>query len=416
MRTRLPFLLLPLLLVLLHSCTQGDKTGTEQTAKATFYEVSLEKALDDATKGVYQTVSLSDIGKEISYIPLELNSNSAFRKIRRIIITDSSIFINDINKMLQFDISGSFICQIGRQGKGPGEYIYAMDFFVTDTLRCIDVGSRFNVYNRKGLFIGFVHLDASLEFAHILLMDDDKIVFQCHNVSESMSKNSNSLFITNMDFNVIKTFKNSHKRIEKSNLLISDVPFYKFQENVRFKEWGVDTLYTVRVDSLIPYALFDLGHKSFPPDPPGETYNQNPDKEVITNIIEDKKNLYMQFDHLSEKKPLYGLYSKQTGDTKILGESGFQNDLDGGLPFFPRYVYNDSILVDWVDAYDLREKVLKADAAEMHKLYGKKFDNLLKLAKSLNDDSGTVLGTGETINRHPKRRGQSGHCSCAFET
>jgi len=44
-----------------------------------------------------------------------------------------------------------------------------------------------------------------------------------------------------------------------------------------------------------------------------------------------------------------------------------------------------------VDAYDLREKVLNADTAEMHRLYGQKFDDLLKLAKSLNDESGTVL-------------------------
>jgi len=377
------------------SCKSVDKAEEGQPAGDIFYAISLEKPLSDALEGMYQTVSLSEVGGYISYIPLELTDKSVFRSINSITLYDSSIFIGDINRMLEFDLSGRFIRQIGRQGKGPREYIYAFELVANDTIRCLRVDSECFMYNREGAFIRSFNIE-SMDVARMSLMDD-KLVFYCLNKPVSASENPYSLFITDLNLRKIKTFRNHHRRKSQSRLVINGL-FYSFGGKVRFREWGVDTLYTVTADTIIPYALITMGERALPFDVVVNADNvqkveaQYSDKMLLYCLLEDNNNFYLKFVHfLTEAPDLYAIYAKHSGYLKMIGESGFRNVLDGGLPFFPRYVFNDSILVDWVDAYDLREKVLNADAAEMHKLYGQKFDDLLKLAKNLNDNSGTVL-------------------------
>jgi len=177
---------------------------------------------------------------------------------------------------------------------------------------------------------------------------------------------------------------------------ITGSPFYLYQGNLRFKEFGADTLFTVTEDELIPCAIFDLGKKEIPGDlqiisgDVTETYKKYKGCAWILNILEDTTNFYIRMidDRVHN---LYGYFDKQTHTVKVIGELGFQNDLDGGLPFFPKYIYNDSIMVDYVNASELRKHVLNSNIEEMQKKYGKRFDDLLKLVNSLDDISNPVV-------------------------
>ncbi len=394
MGLRLTLLFTPLLVLCLHSCIPKDKAGTGQPEKTIFYNISLEKALDDAVGGNCRTVSLSEIGKHISYIPLELNANSAFRHIESILMNDSAIFISDMYRMLEFSRNGKFVRQIGRQGKGPGESIYAWDLIPTDSVLYMRVGdSRCYAFSPEGAFLRSIKLDSTLHpVFQILRMNDEHVAFRIANVPQYYSSNPNSVCVTDRHFRVIKTFGNHFKRMNRRGSGLLFLPMYSFQGNVRFKEWGCDTLYTITPKTLIPYALFDLGDRELPYDLAREDYAQYPGKWAIISILEDPQYFYVDIANFAKNIGKRAICSKQTGACRILDEPDrFQNDLDGGPHFFPKYIYNDSILVSWVDAYDLREKVLHADAAEMRKLYGQKFDDLLKLAKSLNDESVQVL-------------------------
>ena len=90
----------------------------------------------------------------------------------------------------------------------------------------------------------------------------------------------------------------------------------------------------------------------------------------------------------AEKERICGLA------VKVIGSEGFQNDIDGGLPFTPRYVYND-ILVDYIWPYDLREHVLNSNATEMRRLYGQKYDDLVEFAESLDDQDNPIIVFGK---------------------
>jgi len=51
----------------------------------------------------------------------------------------------------------------------------------------------------------------------------------------------------------------------------------------------------------------------------------------------------------------------------------------------------EAVLVDYVNAFDLREQVLNSNAAEMRGLYGQNYDDLVRLAKSFEDESNQVI-------------------------
>ena len=88
---------------------------------------------------------------------------------------------------------------------------------------------------------------------------------------------------------------------------------------------------------------------------------------------------------------IYGFFDKRTGETEITDKGEFMNDLDGGLPFFPEYIYNDEVLVDYVDAHALKEHVASLDAEEMTRLYGDRFTKFSALAASLKEDDNPLM-------------------------
>ena len=88
-----------------------------------------------------------DPEKEVSYFP---------RGAILAVDTPGNLFVVDIgNRRVQmFDRSGAFVRTIGRQGQGPGEYMFpAGVHFGADGTIWIDVGRQVVVFSKDGLFI-----------------------------------------------------------------------------------------------------------------------------------------------------------------------------------------------------------------------------------------------------------------------
>lgn len=76
-------------------------------------------------------LNLSEIAEDVQFVKLETNKESLLDEIRDIIILSDNIIIHDrLNNVLLFNSDGSFISRIGNVGKGPGEYVQAMDVSV----------------------------------------------------------------------------------------------------------------------------------------------------------------------------------------------------------------------------------------------------------------------------------------------
>ncbi len=376
--------------------SNSNGVNQEEGIKNEIYRVLLEK-----TMGKEFDINLSEIGNVITYIPLETNSKSLLSDIKQVSISDSMIYVCDWKSAMQFDMSGRFTRQFGRQGRGPGEYNRIMGCSVSSDGKQFYVLTTFHQWllydNHNGEFIKSFRLD-SLEPTQILPLNHEKVLFYCFNAPKYVSPGEYSLFITDMNGHVVKTYKNHHKRVNNPGLSIGTGPFYIYQGKVRFKEYGVDTLYTVTEEALIPHAIIDLGKYALPADllildlDIDKTLANHPGKVAFRNMVEDTHAFYMTFDYLLGKDSTkYVYFDKYTNDSKLINRAGFRNNIDGGLPFFPKYVYHDSILVGYINPMDLREHIHNSDATEMKRLYGKKHEDLVALANSINDESNPIL-------------------------
>lgn len=323
------------------------------------YHIEIEKYITNS-----KSCELNKIGSELEYIVLEDTPNSLLGTIVHTALCDSFIFVHDIKKVLQFDRHGKFIRQIGTIGRGPGEYSSVNDF-------CIDNkniyilpfdGKEVKVYDFKGQFIRSIQ-SPHPQVSQIVLKDTGSLIFHSP-INPGRSHNLEfNWFVTDKQGNVLTKIRNYLDRSNERGLTTLFGPMYLFNHEVRFKEYGIDTLYYFKNSKKEPYAIFNQGKLKMDPDPdfPGITFIEHrervKDKVWIDNfMVEDADYLFFTVQW-GFSKAAYCTYNKQTSEVTILKDDGFKNNLDGGPKFFPQYIYNDSILVDWIDPIKLLEIV-----------------------------------------------------------
>lgn len=75
--------------------------------------------------------NLKKIFSDIEVIPLESEHECQLMSPTKAVVKDRNIFIMDFSRgLFMFDSNGNFVRQIGTQGKGPGEWLEARDFFI----------------------------------------------------------------------------------------------------------------------------------------------------------------------------------------------------------------------------------------------------------------------------------------------
>lgn len=318
------------------------------------YEINLIDSINNI-----RTLKLSNLCKEIKYISLETNPSNVIREIRQIALTDSFIFISDFNSLFQFNLkNGKFIRQIGKQGRGPEEYIYIRDICVNDINKTIFISSPLNrkllEYDFNGRFVKSVAIPVN--FGDLVIRDSTSLMLHMPNVPVPEEGKVLSWCVIDLEGNVKQEINNSLKRSSFPGFSIIESPLYNYNGNAHFMEFGIDTLYFFHKSEKQPYALFDLGTLKMDPDPVcnPETIDNLADNLWIYNIYEDDKRLYINLNRGLSIEPFPCVFNKNTKEITILKEHGFVNDLDGGPLFWPKEVYRDSVLIDYINASKLK--------------------------------------------------------------
>lgn len=395
--------LLPLIgIIILVSCNNPKPSKsidikTQKTIEPP-YIIDLEKNLNKT-----KSVLISNIGKKLEYIPLETTPKSLIKRIYEIRFSGPYIFINDMEKILQFSKDGKFVRQVGANGRGPGEYIHVISFCIDEIQKRIMIIAWGMSYILEFDFDGHyirtfktAFLSPSQSIGQILVRDTNSIVCRIGNVPNRTKDPSFSLIITDMQGipNIKIKIKNNLKRESKSGLVIGITPLYFFNNKVHFLEFGIDTLSILKDSILEPYAIFNLGKMKMDPDPSiigTEILERLKQKLWIRDILENEHNLFVRLDFgLSDSLKLC-VYKKQTDETIFLEDNGFLNDVDGGLTFWPKYVYNDSILIDYKEGYVFKKQINSGNQEEKMKKYGDKYIRLKKLANAVDELSNPVL-------------------------
>ena len=233
----------------------------------------------------------------------------------------------------------------------------------------------------------------------------EKSMFVILNEGGQVTKKYDNYQICNKKYNVVNTWD-------------SNTSIYKFKDFYTLKKVTNDTLFRLTKNfHIFPRYVFYLGKYRFP----FEEYDGsfvNFMKEItnyitIISTIETTDYFFLLCDFgnhtdgiklarvaLGGQTSTYrssivkAVYQKSLDRLILLTPSindGFINDIDGGMNFFPQKVINDSILVSWVDAYQLKAHVASSTFKNSTPKYPEKKKALEKLANSLNENDNPVL-------------------------
>ena len=308
-------------------------------------------------------ISLSLFVDKISYIPLETKPEIVLSQAARFEVTDDFIYVKNFGpsqttQILLFDrITGKFIREIGKPGRGPGEYkdisflpfnpekkefyasgpsheilVYDIDGNYTDKIKIPqwtdakspdEFNSRIscttvNIIDGR-TFVGYVYNFNGWGLRKIVLFTKDQIIKVFPNYLTFTRKNFSSIYSPPGGY----------------------YKFYKWDNKLYFIETFCDTLYQVTKDVLIPRYFFDYGKFNAPYSKQLEimSSHRTQDYFFLTDIDENKDYIFLQtyfnrewYMGFVEKKSNKITFCKKNTN----GVSCLRDDINGLMDVIPK--------------------------------------------------------------------------------
>ena len=341
------------------------------------------------------SVKLSDLGfEDIEYVPLETNNQSLISRINKIRIGDDFFLLQYLNSLLTFKKDGSFIAKIGKEGRGPDEYLLVHDVDIEKESQNIYLVStwqrKFNVYTSSGLLL---RTFKSPEDITSFIITESGILGYSLN---TQGKILNSFNLIDTNGNIIKKFPNKYPWsltqlgtyiFEHENI------FYRFNGNILKKEVYSDTVFLWKDLSFKPHnIILSSGNRRISVNMRSKLHPDEIHTKYITprSLFEFGEFLYYEF---TVGFDLYGFIGSKKRDFRVFinTEEGIINDLDGGPGIWPITVSHDNTLIAWVEALKLKAHVASETFKNSSPKYPEKKKKLEKLADSLKETDNPVL-------------------------
>lgn len=357
---------------------------------------------------VNDKITLKEIADDIKYIKLDNSFPIGITYSIRITSGNIYLSIKDVG-IVEFDLNGKMVCNIGHKGRGPEEYIYGMDFIVDEKngrIYLLDPG-KIKIYNHDGVFIRDISVKAYINgtaegiemFGSLLLIPD----YNTYGNSKS-----SWIFLDTLG-NLVSQKVNSIPSF--SSGLVPPGCIYKFENNLFYFNYLNDTIFTISQDLKDRGAyLFAKGNFRWPR------------KDVIinsldplytlfrpANMFETKSFIFLEYayqdrwailliDKKSERK--YQAYKVEGKNRSMVKTKAcIINDLDGGLPLSTRpfiYYYKENeteYVTALINPYDLKAYISSNEFVNAVPKYPEKKRALEKLANSLKESDNPVLMT-----------------------
>lgn len=373
-------------------------------------------------------LELSEFASNIRYVPLEPILEHPIRWTWSDLYDFSIEYIldSDAKTCLLYDSSGRFIRQIGKEGRGPGEYRLIISVFLINEK--IFIRDFFDIieYDLNGNFVKRYKNGFSVDEKYRIeegIMINDTIVFG--NVENRIGDEEYKAFVVNTNGDKVNSYENYISFKLEPGVDQVKAPgkasIYRFGHEVSFKEFYNDTLFHLdELYRLRPAYVFDLGKHKEPSSKIGMSWDMkdlssylylnyvyqtndllilNCDfnklynaKRISPEVIRTPsgKDYTQWYNHTGQQ--VLGIYDKRTGNLTFskptstnnqLFTSGLYNDIDAGPRFFPDKMVNDSTMVMKIKFDHLIEHVRSEDFKNNHPKYPEKKNRLEVLVDSL---------------------------------
>ena len=351
----------------------------------------------DIEEGIknFTGMNLSDVAKDIRYVKLETTDQSLIgNDIRNIFLEGGRIYVLDIDPFLKvFDAhTGKYLYNIGKKGQGPGELaaLNYVDINAQEGRIILSWNDIVNQFNMEGDFLGafkIPQLTADPEkevICNVITMIDKNTFAGCIMLNDLSSVRELAAIVFDDKNQIISTLPSYDTPIRYASILtytpFSEIGFfYRSPGEVNHFRGICDTIY--RYDStqkrFVPNISINYGKHEDPHNYiPG---TDNPDLIEMSEFCESNRYFFANFftknaspEPYEEEVYLWGKYEniivqnincvldKETNQFHFLlqpipGLRGLNNDLDQGIPFFPKNVSSNNELVDYYQAFKFLE-------------------------------------------------------------
>ena len=267
----------------------------------------------------------ADIVNNVRAVVLEETEHSIIGHIDKMIYDRGRFYVLDrkMNKGIYvFNSDGSFLFNIGRVGRGYGEYIEPTDFVIADTLVLVldEFGKKFVRYGLDGVYRGQKRLNAV--FTNIACTENGRLIMaKAGDNSNQNELRDYELFQIDIEGNILrKYYKNEYSmNFSAGNELVAFGDKIYYARALRPGVCEVDTS-----GFRMKYA-FDFGNKNLPLDYERQSSGDYPRflkrfesgyVYYTGSFIETSR--YVGFAvHDGDKMNFYQVYDKNTGKSII---------------------------------------------------------------------------------------------------
>lgn len=267
----------------------------------------------------------ADIVNNVRAVVLEETEHSIIGHIDKMIYDRGRFYVLDrkMNKGIYvFNSDGSFLFNIGRVGRGHGEYIEPTDFVIADTLVLVldEFGKKFVRYGLDGVFRGQKRLNAV--FTNIACTENGRLIMAKSGDNSNQNElRDYELFQIDIEGNILrKYYKNEYSmNFSAGNELVAFGDKIYYARALRPGVCEVDTS-----GFRMKYA-FDFGNKNLPLDYERQSSGDYPRflkrfesgyVYYTGSFIETSR--YVGFAvHDGDKMNFYQVYDKDTGKSII---------------------------------------------------------------------------------------------------
>lgn len=337
-------------------------------------------------------LQIDSIFEKITAIPLETNKNCLLTSVFKLTVRDSFVFIqNRMDNLYVFSLnSGKFIKEIGKKGKGPGEFIELRDFDIGETgdIYILDY-KKILKYTKNGVYVK----KYMFEFT-----PDSKI--RCNPTQFGLSNIENfhiwggSIGIKNNDDNNLFLM---YKINDKAEVVARYFPvnhtytthynqFSRFSNHYNLQPWfGSNNIYSVDDNGVSLKYSIDFGKLTMNENiPKNFKISTKYKKEIkgkyansIRNFIETKDWIHFRFNY---KKSVYVYYSKRTKNIFTYMPEKKESQII--KTYMQNYSSSDNTLISLIEPRIIIENIEKMDSlSDIEKNFKK------SLKKTLNKTS-----------------------------
>lgn len=275
------------------------------------------------------SAKLTGFARDIRFIPLETRSDILIRRVDRLKVTDSLLFVLDIMQktIFIFDKSGKYISKISKAGKGGDEYRNIDDFDPDESQKEIyvldNLTSRLLIYDFQGRLVKENKLPFhALEFSRL------PGGYAFCNGNSCVNPFCDKVYFCNKAFAVVHTDVPIQSNLRNLDLM-SDYPrLIKVGDSIRFVDIN-DFIYSFLDGKLMSTQRVDFGHfnrKVSFYDQKFMNANDLASKQIsdrnagLSGYLENEQMVMVKF-YISGRTFVY-LYSKEKKHGIVLRETG----------------------------------------------------------------------------------------------